>query len=222
MMNTPAVDWPTFFTAVALLLAPLPLFFGRNVRYHDLSHSWANHASCVFGLSWHWLDLLRSLAGTWLLMYSLGFTDRDGGPAPDRFAIPLLALMVLLSVIVQVVACKFPDSFHAPFAAVIALIVLLLPPFPSVLTLVSALTVAVAFRSPVAFFAAVPFAAALVCFLLYRNFVILGIVGAASFIPAVLPTMFRRNLVLARRRRNHDSMPSMRDERSGEGRKSAF
>ncbi len=194
------VDWMAFGVGALLLLFPLPLFYGKDVQYRELDRTWRRLLSSVFALSWHWIELLRALGGTWLLMQSISLGRSISDQMPPLIAVLFLAVVVCVGVVVQMVSCKASDSFNAGFATVVAVVAVLFPPIVAGLSLILAIMVAVGVRSAVAFFGALAASVAVLGAALYQNWLVLGAGVVASFLPLILPMMFHRELVLAHRR----------------------
>ncbi len=192
------VDWLRFAVATALLLFPLPLLFGRGVHYREVERSWQRYIGRALTLPWHWIDLLRVLGGTHLLMSAIGLS-RAAGRFPDKWAIVLLALVLGAGVVVQCVACKCPEGFHAAVVFVTGVIAVLLPPLVAGLTLVSALTIGLAIRSIPAFFFGLPVGLVVLGYFFYPQWFLIGIGVVVSLVPGLLPVMFQRELMLALR-----------------------
>lgn len=199
MFSNLPIDWTHFAIAALVLVFPLPLLFGKGVQHRDLDRSWHNYVSKVFALWWHWLDLIRVVAGTRLLMAAVGFSHDPRAVALPKGIYVVVAAVLLIAVIVQTVACKAPHGFNAACVIVFGVTATLYPPLLAGLTLVSALTVALALRSLPAFFFAVPACLVGVGALLLPKWIVLGMWAPVAVVPAILPLLFQREIVLAHR-----------------------
>jgi len=203
-----SLDWVRFLPVALLLIFPLPLFFGRKTQYRALDESWAKRTGKAISYPWHWLDLVRAFVCTRLLLQLLEIHPPEHlAPKP---AFLVFGALLVVAVTTQTVGCKSPNAFHAPFGFVTGVLLSVLPPIGSGLTLLSALTVALAFRAAPAFFGAAAILAGLFGTFFFPVWLLLAPLVVLSGIPLILPILFQRDFVLAHRplrETHHDHGP---------------
>lgn len=205
-----SVDWVRFATAAAVLIFPLPLLFGRGVQYRELARAWHRHIGQVFALPWHWIDLVRTMAGTWLLMSSIGLYF-DSRVSLAKEPVVLFGGVMLLAVILQTVVCKDPeDGFHTCCVFVFGFTAIFFPPVVAGLMLVSGLTIGIALRSVPAFFFGLAVCIPVIGYFFYPQWRLIPIGMAVALLPGLLPMLFQRDLVLAHRAVKSDPEPALR------------
>jgi hypothetical protein len=199
MVSLPSLDWPRFTAAVVLLLAPLPLFFGKGVELRELERSWESVWMRALLLPWHWVDLVRAGTGTWLLMAAIGLTS-TAEVMPGKTLLALAAGVLVVGAVVQAVACRADEVFFIPFVYVLAETAVLFPPLLAALALILAITAAFAFRSLAAFLWCLPVCLVALGQWLYPNWLLLGIGAMVPVLAALLPLLFHRAFVFALRK----------------------
>jgi hypothetical protein len=196
------IDWAKFLAALALLLTPIALFHGPRVRYRSVSRDWDRHWPQIFSLGLHTIDLGRAALGTWLLVESL--TRAPGAVGAMRQAVlGTHALVLWTAAAVQTFVCKEPDSTHAPFAFVVGVAAAYLAPTVAGFAILFSVIIAAGARMPAGFFAVLGVASVAMGFLFggRANLINLAIVFVAVVLPALLPIMFKRRMVVSYRAR---------------------
>jgi len=204
------INWLMFVPAAFLLLVPTSPFHGPHVRYRAISRDWSSHRRQILGLEWHWIDALRALAGTWLLLVAVVRVPEARGLAVQG-AFLLQGGVLALAILLQVAVCREPDSASAPFAFVIGAVFGWLPPMVAGFGVIFALTLAAGARSPGAFFPllAGSIGAAGYLFTGKKLLLALAVIAGVTVIPWLYALLFNRTLVVAYRTR-HGSAPPMR------------
>ncbi|MEY2881805.1 MAG: hypothetical protein RLZZ15_4185 [Verrucomicrobiota bacterium] len=198
MFSIPAPDWPLFVTAVIFLWAPLPLFFGKSVEFRELNRSWHRAKSQAVSLPWHWVDLLRAAAGTWLLQAAMGI-DNDVGEAVNVRAVAASGAVLAVGVIIETVVRRIPDGFFIPFVYVLGAAAVWFPPVLAVPALITAVLGAVALRTLAAFLWFLPVTTVGFANWTYPSWAMVGLGAAVPVVAALLPVMFQRECVFAHR-----------------------
>ncbi len=204
------IDWTRFAIGAGVLLFPLPLLFGRGVAYRELDRAWSRYTSQALTLPWHYIDAIRAAIGARLLLTSLIFSPMTQAGRLSKEVIVVFAAVFALSVIVQTVVCKAPHSFNAACVFVFAVTAAFYPPMLAGLTLISAVTVSLAMRSLPAFFFVVPICLVGLGLLLLPKWTLLAVWPPAAILPALLPVLFQRDLVLAHRAVPVEREPDLR------------
>lgn len=195
------ISWPHLAPALALLLLPMGLFYGKTIRYRPIMSEWGSRRGRIFGLPHHYIDLVRAAAGAWLLAHAI--TPPDPLPTGLMKHAPALihAGVIMVGVLLQTIVCREPDSLNAPFAYLVGLAAGFLPPLVSGMALVLALTVSLGCRVPALFFAtlAAGVAGTGLLFLGRKHIAEVAPISAAAFIPWILAPLFSRELTVAHR-----------------------
>jgi hypothetical protein len=204
------IDWPKFIAALVLLLTPGSLFYGKKIRYRDISRDWDEHWPRVLAHGLHAIDLARAALGTWLLLVSLHGIPNPHGPA--KYAVLLTQGSIrILAVIVQTVVCRQADSANAPFAFVTGLLLTDSSPFVALFSLAFAIPIAMGARTPAAFFAILALAHVGIGFWFEGKGAVLGLCfgAGAALVPLLWALLFRRELVITYRakRATEDNLP---------------
>ena len=199
------INWLKFGSALLLLLVPIGLFHGRKVRYREVSRDWGDHLLPVFSLGLHLIDVLRAALGAWLLVDSMSLMPGARGLAAQG---PLLTRMAVLwlGALLQTVVCRERDSMHAPFAWVVGVVAVLMPPLVATFALVLALATSVGSRVAAAFFPALAVALAGLGFVLEGQPIMMPliVVGVMLLLPWLLPVLFNAELVISYRVKQTD------------------
>ena len=148
------IDWFHFLPALLLLLTPIALFHGRQVRHRALPQDWTSYWGRTFSLGLHTIDLGRALLGAWYLTTALSARpNAAGGFAPY---LPLLVGSVVLAVavVLQTFVCRERYSAHAPFAFVSGLVLGFLPFHVAGFALLLAIVFAFGTRAATSYFPA--------------------------------------------------------------------
>ena len=199
MFSHLSVEWSRFAIAAALLLIPLPLFFGKGTQLRELDRSWHRYVPKVFSLPWHWIDLLRTGAGMWLLLDAIGYSRSPNAALLPKGVLVILGATLFVALVLQTVACKQPGGFYAPCVFVFAVTATLYPPLLAGFALVAAITAAIAIRSVPVFFLALPFCIVGLGALLLPKWLLLAVWAPLTIWPALLPILFQRDFLFAHR-----------------------
>ena len=194
------VDWPRFVSALVLLLTPVSLFYGKKIRYRDISRDWDEHWLRILTHGLHAIDFSRAALGTWLLLDSLHSVPNAHGLA--EYAVLLTQGSIrIFAVFLQTVVCREPGHSNAPFAFVTGLLLTGIAPLVAVFALVLAISVAMGARSPAAFFPLVAVGHLCLGYVLKGSGGVIGLsFGAvAAMVPVLWSFMFHRDLVIAYR-----------------------
>ena len=193
-----SIDWLKFLGALALLLTPSAVFHGRGVHHRDLTRDWDGYWGRTLKLWTHGFDLVRSLAGGWLLMQAI--SSAPGAQGLMKYTpLALRGLIVCLATLLQTVVCRERDAMNAPIAFAIGLSLIFLPIHASGPGLIVAFLFAYGTHLRAAFFPVLAISSAGfgALFLGMRLPWDLAGVGAALILPGLLPVLFSRHLVCA-------------------------
>ena len=192
------IHWPQFAGALILLLLPVTLLHSPNTRYRLMDRRWLSALLRALLFPWHWVDLLRSVMGFKMLQASFSLPG-FGLVSPTAMTLIAQGAIVLLTVLINLMAIKNRDFSHAPFALVIAVLFVLLPPLVAVGGLVIAFTIALGIQVASAFFFVLPIAAFALVALLYPDplFLPTAILTAISWTSPLMALLLSRKLVLA-------------------------
>jgi hypothetical protein len=197
-----SIEWGKFLPAVILLLTPVALFEGPQIRFREIDRDWDRHWGQIASHWLHYFDFVRAALGTWLLLASLHPVENAHGFA--KYA-PLLTQgsIRLLAVVVQAVWCRAPDSINAPFAFVTGLLITGLSPLVATIALALAIPLSAGSRTPAAFFPLLAIGFFAVGFLFGGKALILKIsMGAlAPVVPWLWALLFQRSMVIPYRSR---------------------
>lgn len=194
------IDWFKFSAALLLLVTPIGLFHGKEVRYLPLSREWSRYWSQMFSLGLHAIDLLRAALGAWLLGEAL--MQAPGAAGLMRHVVTLTQAAVLgVAVAMQVFVCKEPESAHAPFAFALGLVAGGVPPTAAAFALTFAIVITAGSRTPMALFPLLALSVA-GAGLLFQGRNVLPASIALAFavsLPWLLTLLFSRHLVVSYR-----------------------
>jgi len=202
------IDWLKFGSALALLLVPISLFHGKDVRYLDISRDWEGHWPRILTLGLHTIDAGRAALGGWLLLTALAPLPNAHGLA--RYVVLLTQGTVLIvSVGLQTFVCKEPDSAHAPFTFVSGMLFGVYPPIIASFPFLLAVVAAAGMRMPAAFFPVLAVTLVPIGFLFGGKVIVLRLLlgFCATLVPWLGAVAFRRELITSYRAR-HSKEPS--------------
>jgi hypothetical protein len=191
-----SIDWLKLLGALALLLTPSAVFHGRGVHHRDLSRDWDGYWGRTLKLWTHGFDLVRALAGGWLLMQALSVVPGTTGLM--KYApLALRGLIVCVATLLQTMVCKERDAMNAPIAFAVGLSLILLPIHAAGPGLIVAFLFAYGAHLRAAFFPvlAVSSAGFGALFLGMKLPWDLAGVGVALILPGLLPVLFPSHLV---------------------------
>jgi hypothetical protein len=199
-----SINWSKFLPALLLLLAPLALLHGKNVRYRAVVRGWEGYWSRVFMLAWHPVDFIRAATGAWLLAEALRVPDAYGLMRYMPYVIH--GVVFVAATVIHTLTCKEPESAQAPFAFLIGLVVGYLPALllgyaPFLTAVVAVLLAAVLARglnSPAVFFPVLALAviALGIVFAQKKLLLPLAAIAPALGLPWLLTLLFPRDLVV--------------------------
>ena len=193
-------DWIEITKALVLLLFPLGLALGKNLRlctYAQLSDLDVPH----WIVSWVlvpilWVDPLRAFLGTWFLCDAITLDPHQKGTfvqLPILIAIGVLGVALL----VQIFVVRKAESMLAPMGyAGGMLLALNIPPVAAVFAIILAVAGASAMRNWASFFAIAAVAAVAFGFLFKGNHLWLAGCGALLLLPAVIGFISQREYVM--------------------------
>lgn len=191
------IDWSKFLPALLLLLTPIALFHGRQVRHRALPQDWSGYWQRTFSLGLHTIDFGRAMLGAWCLAEAL--TAHPSATGFMRFN-PVLAKagVLALAAALQTFVCKEPDSAHAPFAFLGGLVLGFLPFHIASFSLLIAIVVAAGTRAPTVFFPVLSLAVVIVGALFEQKKLLLVVSCTAVVVglPWLLVLLFPRQWVV--------------------------
>jgi hypothetical protein len=205
------INWLKFVPALLLLLVPIGIFHGKKVRYREISRDWGDHLVPIFSLGLHLIDALRAALGAWLLIESLSLAPGAKGFIAQA---PLLTRMAVLwlGVLLQTTVCRERDAMHAPFAWVLGVVAVLMPPLVATFAVILALATTAGSRVAAAFFPALAVAlAAIGVSLVGKSFLLpVAVVAIMLLLPWLLPVLFNSELVISYRAKRADDPTRLR------------
>jgi hypothetical protein len=199
-----SINWSKLLPALLLLLFPLALLHGKNVRYRAVVRGWEGYWSRVFLLVWHPIDFVRAAVGAWFLAEALRVPDAYGLVRYTPYLVH--GVVFVAATIIHTLVCNEPESAQAPFAFLAGLVLGYLPNFlfgyASFLTAGVAVLVATVLarglNSPPVFFPVLALAviALGVVFAQKKLLLPLGAIAPALGLPWLLTLLFPRDLVV--------------------------
>jgi hypothetical protein len=196
------IDWMKLGAALLLLLTPIGLFHGRQVRYRAIQREWTDHLAQIASLGLHTIDFLRAIAGAALLAGAVSRTPE--AQAFMRYAPAFIQAGVLLTAAgLQTAVCRELDALHAPYTFVAGVMLGFFPPAIACFALLFAVVITLGMRVPAAFFPITAMAIVALGVLFAGRKLLLELVAGAcvALLPWLASIMFRRNLVISYRTR---------------------
>jgi hypothetical protein len=202
------INWILLALALALLLVPIAVFHGERVRYRALMRDWDGYWGRTLTLGLHAIDLLRSMLGVWLLAEALRRAPEAQG-ALRYAAVAAQGGVLCVATLLQAAFCKEPETAHAPFAFIIGLTLVHVPPPVAGFSLVLAGALALGANSPTGFFPVLALGVVGTGFLFEGKKLVFecAVLAAAILMPWLFTLLFPRHFVCSYRAKRRTEPP---------------